>query len=97
MRTVNYTEVRQNLASVLDSVIDDAEEVIVTRSGHEDVVIVSLAEWNSIKETEYLRRSPVNAERLDRAVAELERGAAVIVTPEQLEERLARLSDQGAA
>ena len=61
MRTVNFTQLRQNLAAELDSVINDAEEVVVTRSGHEPVVIVPLAEYEAMKETEYLLRNPANA------------------------------------
>lgn len=72
MRTVNFTQLRQNLAAELDSVINDAEEVVVTRSGHEPVVIVPLAEYESMKETEYLLRSPSNAAALRRSMAELE-------------------------
>jgi antitoxin YefM len=74
VRTVNFTELRGNLAAELDSVIDDAEELVVTRSGHEPVVIVSLAEYQSMKETEYLLRNPNNAAALRRSIAELERG-----------------------
>ncbi|MET7947924.1 type II toxin-antitoxin system prevent-host-death family antitoxin [Micromonospora sp. NPDC005324] len=74
MRTVNFTQLRQNLAAELDSVINDAEEVVVTRSGHEPVVIVSLAEYESMKETEYLLRSPSNAAALRQSIAELEQG-----------------------
>ena len=48
MRTVNFTELRSNLAAELDSVINDAEELVVTRSGHAPVVIVSLAEYQSM-------------------------------------------------
>ncbi|WFE29076.1 type II toxin-antitoxin system Phd/YefM family antitoxin [Solwaraspora sp. WMMD791] len=44
MRTVKCTQPRQNLAAELDSVVNDAEEVVVTRSGHEPVVVVPLAE-----------------------------------------------------
>ncbi|QDY07444.1 type II toxin-antitoxin system prevent-host-death family antitoxin [Micromonospora sp. HM134] len=76
MRTVNFTQLRQNLAAELDSVINDAEEVVVTRSGHEPVVIVPLAEYESMKETEYLLRSPGNAAALRRSIAELEEGDA---------------------
>ncbi|MDO5368429.1 type II toxin-antitoxin system Phd/YefM family antitoxin, partial [Kocuria sp.] len=61
MKTMNYSESRARYAEVLDSVVDDREAVIVTRSGHEPVVIVSLAEYNSLKETAYLMRSPENA------------------------------------
>ena len=74
MRTVNFTQLRQNLAAELDSVINNAEEVVVTRSGHEPVVIVPLAEYESMKETEYLLRNPSNAATLRRSIAELERG-----------------------
>jgi antitoxin YefM len=76
MRTVNFTELRSNLAAELDSVINDAEELVVTRSGHQPVVIVSLAEYQSMKETEYLLRNPNNAAALRRSIAELERGEA---------------------
>jgi antitoxin YefM len=74
VRTVNFTELRSNLAAELDSVIDDAEELVVTRSGHEPVVIVSLAEYQSMKETDYLSRDPNNAAALRRSIAELEAG-----------------------
>ena len=76
MRTVNFTQLRQNLAAELDSVVNDAEEVVVTRSGHEPVVIVPLAEYESMKETEYLLRNPSNAAALRRSIAELEGGGA---------------------
>ncbi|ROO59337.1 antitoxin YefM [Micromonospora sp. Llam0] len=76
MRTVNFTQLRQNLAAELDSVVNDAEEVVVTRSGHEPVVIVPLAEYESMKETEYLLRNPSNAAALRRSIAELENGDA---------------------
>ena len=86
MRTVNFTELGSNLAAELDIVINDAEEIVVTRSGHEPVVIVSLAEYQSMKETDYLLQNPNNAAALRRSIAELERGDA--------EERL--LIDPGA-
>jgi antitoxin YefM len=76
MRTVNFTQLRQNLAAELDSVVNDAEEVVVTRSGHEPVVIVPLAEYESMKETEYLLRNPSNAAALRRSIGELEHGDA---------------------
>lgn len=44
MKTMNYTESRANYAKVLDDVVNDREETIITRAGHESVVIVSLEE-----------------------------------------------------
>ena len=74
MRTVSYSEVRQNLAKMLDHVVDDAEEVVITRSGHESAVIISLREYESLKETAYLMASPANARRLNEAIEELRTG-----------------------
>ena len=41
----------------------DREEVIITRAGHDPVVIVSLEDYESLRETAYLMRSPANARR----------------------------------
>ncbi len=78
MRTVTYSEVRQNLAKMLDQVVDDAEEVVVTRSGREAAVIISLREYESLKETAYLMASPANARRLNEAIEELRNGGGEI-------------------
>ena len=77
MQTISYSQARANLARLLDSVIDDAEEVVITRSGHEPVVVVSLAEWNSMRETDYLLRSPANARHLRESLAQSRAGDVV--------------------
>lgn len=74
MKTMSYTESRARYAEVLDSVVDDREEVVITRAGHESVVIVSLADFESLRETAYLMRSPANARRLLDAMERLESG-----------------------
>jgi antitoxin YefM len=74
MKILSFTEARQNFAKTLDAVVDDAEETIIHRSGHEPVVIVSLAEWSALKETEYLLSNPANAEFLRKGIAALDAG-----------------------
>lgn len=74
MKTLSYTESRARYAEVLDSVVEDREEVVITRAGHEPVVIVSLADFESLRETAYLMRSPANARRLLDAMERLEQG-----------------------
>lgn len=74
MKTMSYTESRANYAKVLDDVTNDREAVIITRAGHESVVIVSLADYESLRETAYLMRSPRNARRLLDAMERLEEG-----------------------
>jgi antitoxin YefM len=74
VKTMTYSESRRRYAEVLDSVIDDREEVVITRAGHEPAVIVSLDDYESLKETAYLLRSPANARRLLTSIEELESG-----------------------
>ena len=74
MRTMSYTESRARYAEVLDSVVDDREEIVITRAGHDPVVIVSLDDFESLRETAYLMRSPANARRLLDAMERLESG-----------------------
>jgi antitoxin YefM len=78
MRTMSYSQSRAHYAEVLDSVVDDREEVVITRAGKEPVVIVSLDDYQSMKETAYLMRSPENARRLREAIDQLEKGEGVV-------------------
>jgi antitoxin YefM len=73
-----YGEFRTRASEVLDSVVDDREEVVITRAGHEPVVIVSLADYESLKETVYLLHSPENARRLLGAIDRLESGEGTV-------------------
>ena len=74
MKTMSYTESRARYAEVLDPDEDHREEVVITRSGHEPAVILSLSEYESLQETAYLMRSPANARRLMESISRLEAG-----------------------
>ncbi len=74
MRTMTYSESRAKYAETLNAVVDDREEVVVTRSGHDPVVIVALDDYQSLKETAYLLKSPENARRLLASIDRLEHG-----------------------
>ena len=78
MRTMTYSESRARYAETLDAVVNDREEVIITRAGHEAVVIVSLDDYQALKETAHLLRSPANARRLLAAIDRLEDGEGVV-------------------
>jgi len=77
MKTLSYSQTRANLAATLDAVTADREEVVVTRAGHEPVVIVSLDDYESLKETAFLLKSPENARRLLASIDRLESGVGV--------------------
>lgn len=77
MRTANYTELRKNLSAYLDSVIDDSETVIINRDGNDAVVMISLEEYNAIKETAYLMQSPAMMNAIRRGVEDALTGRTV--------------------
>jgi antitoxin YefM len=75
MRTTSYSALRKNLAAALDQVNADHEPVVITRDGGKpSAVLMSLEDFASYEETQYLLRSPANAERLLASVAELDEG-----------------------
>ncbi len=84
MQTLNFSHTRQNLASTLDDVVDNAMPVIVTRQNKESVVIISMKDYRAMEETAYLMQSEANAKRLNRAITQLEDGLGK--TKELLEE-----------
>lgn len=71
---ITYTSLRENLASVLDRVIQDQDVAIVRRRGSPDVAMISAAELAGLDETAHLLRSPKNAKRLLKALRRAERG-----------------------
>jgi len=58
----------------MDRVCDDHEPIIITRSGQQAVVMLSLDDFKSLEETSYLLRSPKNAQRLLESISVLETG-----------------------
>ncbi len=77
MDALSYSTARATLAKTMERVCLDHDPVIITRQGEESVVMISLADYQSLAETAYLLRSPVNARRLLEAVATLEAGRGV--------------------
>ncbi|MEE2524597.1 type II toxin-antitoxin system prevent-host-death family antitoxin [Pseudarthrobacter sp. J75] len=75
MRTLSYSESRARYKETLDAVTNDREEVVITRPGKEDVVMVSRDDYESLRETAYLLRSPANARRILTSIERLEAGA----------------------
>ncbi len=64
MQIANFTDLRKNLKSYLDSVINDSDTVIINRDGTTGVVIMSLDEYNSLKETEHIMASTETVRRI---------------------------------
>lgn len=71
MKTMNYSEARQNFASVMNETIDDRAPILITRQKGMPCVLMSLEEYDSLEETAYLLRSPVNARHLMDSIEQL--------------------------
>lgn len=74
MDAITYSAARASLARTMDRVCEDHEPLIITRSGEQSVVMMSLEDYKALEETAYLLRSPANARRLLGAVAQLAEG-----------------------
>lgn len=77
MKSITYTAARENLASTINRVCEDHTPVMITRNRDQTVVMLSLAEYESLQETAHLLRSPANAKRLLKSIESLERGKVV--------------------
>lgn len=74
MNILTFSEARAGLKAVMDDVCSDHSPTIITRQSGESVVMLSLADFNSIEETLYLLGSPKNASRLFASLEQLKAG-----------------------
>lgn len=70
MEITSYSLFRQQLKKFLDWVDDSKSPLFVTRSKHNDVVVLSKDEYDSMQETLHLLSSPKNAIRLQEGLEE---------------------------
>jgi len=76
MDAITYTDLRQNLKTYMDKVFQDRDPLIITRKNNENVVLISVAEYNSLVETNYLLSNEANAEHLKKSIAQHKSGKA---------------------
>ncbi|MFC3071853.1 type II toxin-antitoxin system Phd/YefM family antitoxin [Shinella pollutisoli] len=84
MKVLSLSELRANMAKHFDSLEADRDEIIVTRQNREPMVIMSLADFESWKETMHLMASPANRDRLLRSIASLDAGHGTAKTIDEL-------------
>ncbi len=69
-----YSDFRQKLKMYLDEVFRSNSPLFVTRTKGENIVVMSESDYESLIETFYLLKSPKNAERLQQAISQYEKG-----------------------
>ncbi|HEN3482504.1 TPA: YoeB-YefM toxin-antitoxin system antitoxin YefM [Yersinia enterocolitica] len=77
MRTISYSEVRQNLSTTMVQTVEDRAPILITRQNGTSCVLMSLEEYESLEETAYLLRSPANAKHLMDSIEELRAGKGI--------------------
>ena len=77
MKVVNFSDFRNNLAENLNTVNDDKEIVIVSRTQGKNVVVMDLDEYNSIQETLHLTSTKANRKRLEESIVEMQKGKSL--------------------
>jgi len=83
MTTTTATEFRANIKHYLNAVINDSQEVIISR-GKESAVLISLDEYNAIKETEYLMSSRAMQDTVLKGMDDVKNGNYKIVDVNEL-------------
>jgi len=72
MLTTTLSDFRKDIKKYIDNVTKNFETLIINRGKDNGVVIISLAEYNSLLATNHELSSRKNQERLDSAISKIE-------------------------
>lgn len=71
MIATNFSELRADLKSILDSVEENNETVVIKRNSGKGAIIISIDEYNSMMETMHLLTSKKNSDRIFESIDQL--------------------------
>jgi antitoxin YefM len=70
VKTISYTEARNQLAGLMETATRDREPITITRNGAGTVVLLASEEFAAMEETLHLLSTPANAERIRQGLAD---------------------------
>ncbi len=83
MQTVSVSEAREQLADLCDTVVSDCDQIVLTRQNG-NAVLISMAEWESHRETLRLLRDKAALKALIRSFEDHDAGISGGKSPEEV-------------
>ena len=78
MKAISISTLRKGMKEYFDYVSKSMEVIIVPRNNEEEaIVIMSILEYNSLKETEHLLSPEANQTRLQKSISQITEGKTV--------------------
>ncbi len=74
MNIVTVNEAKRNLDSLIQKIFSDAEPAVITTESGQQLVLLSMDEFNAWQETAYLLSNPNNAAHLRQSIVEAKAG-----------------------
>ena len=74
MNVTTISKFRKNTKDYFDQVIEDKDTLLITRSDGQTVVVMTLDDYNSKIETDYLNSSQANRKHLEESIAQARSG-----------------------
>jgi antitoxin YefM len=74
MNVTSISKFRKDTKAYFDQVIDDRDVLLITRNDGQTVVVMTLEQYNSKAETDYLNSTPANRRHLEKSMASLRAG-----------------------
>lgn len=74
MNVTSISKFRKDAKAYFDQVIEDKDVLLITRNDGQTVVVMTLDQYNSHAETDYLNSAKANRKHLENSLASLHNG-----------------------